>query len=109
MAGGGVNQAAGGIWPAGPQLTIEGLETRLTDGDKVVSPTHRLHYAPRNIIFLHLILVLCVHQRNIHFLFIYYSSTCFSLIRPSSSVIFLLLILISVRGSVNLGACRRIR
>jgi hypothetical protein len=42
---------------AGAALDRAGLDTRLTDGGKIVSSTYQPRFAPRNIIILLLVLI----------------------------------------------------
>jgi hypothetical protein len=35
------------MWPAGRYLLTPGLDNRLTDGGKVISPTHQPHFTPQ--------------------------------------------------------------
>jgi hypothetical protein len=46
MSGAGVNLAAG------RQLAIAGLDNRLIDGGKIVSPTQQPHFTPKKQYFL---------------------------------------------------------
>jgi hypothetical protein len=48
---------AGRCWPAGRSLETPGQGSRLTDGGKIVSPTHGPHSTPQKHYFLLLILI----------------------------------------------------